>query len=997
MRLLKLNGDGFSLVDVPTHNDRNYAILSHTWTPGQEVTYEELLSGGGKDKSGYEKIRFCGKQALQDGLLYFWVDTCCIDKSDSVELSTAINSMFRWYRNARKCYVYLADVSIPDHDTDTTVEQSTWEAAFRASKWFTRGWTLQELIAPSTVDFFSKEGERLGDKHSLQQVINEITQIPIEALQGNAFSDFSIADRQNWAAQRQTTQEEDLVYCLMGLCEVSMPAIYGEGRENAWKRFHMTVKGFSKPNELQNPEQTSISFIVPFDRNPHFTGRESQLAKLEERLIEQGHTTKVAVTGLGGVGKTQVALEFVYRVKDRHPNCSVIWLPATNLESLHQAYRDVARQLCIPGWEEKESDAKTLVQNHLSHESSGQWLLVIDNADDIDLWFAKTAGQGNNRLVDYLPRSKHGCIIFTTRDRKTAIKLAQKNVVDVREMDKDAATQLLRNALINPDLVQNEVDTMALLQELTYLPLAIAQAAAYINENEIAFSDYLVLLGKQEEDVIELLSKDFEDEGRYNELKDPVATTWLISFEQIRSRDPLAADYLSFMACIDAKNIQQSLLPKGRSRKQETDAIGTLSAYSFISKLSTNQAFDLHRLVHLATRNWLRRRGLITEWSEKAITRLEEVFPDDDHEKRSVWRLYFPHVQIVLDSGDVDKEGSDRMKLRWRYGGCLFSDGRYNEAEVQFVEAFEANKKLLGQEHPDTLTSMACLAMIYRNQGRWKEAEDLGGVVMETPNLAVIYRNQGRWKEAEDLGVAVIETRKRVLGQEHPHTLTSIANLASIYWHQGLWKAAEELDITVIETQKRVIGQEHPDTITSMANLASTYWNQGRWREAEELGTVVLETQKRVLGQEHPDTLISMANLASTYGNQGLWKEAEELDIAVLETRKRILGQRHPDTLTSMANMASTYRNQCRWREAEDLQVVVLEMRKRILGQRHPDTLLSMWNLAFIWNSTDRQPQALEMLEHCARLQVSVLGADHPDTLSVQKQLLKWRTDTGAV
>ena len=196
-----------------------------------------------------------GEQATKDGLQYFWVDTCCIDKSDPAELSKAINSMFRWYRNAKKCYTYLADVSAPDENAVAQASQSAWEIAFRSSKWFTRGWTLQELIAPAVVEFFSQECKLLGDKKSLEKPIYEITQIPIQALRGNPFSDFSIAERKGWAAQRQTTEEEDIVYCLLGLCEVSMPTIYGEGKEAALKRLEMTVKGFSKDSsELKDLE-----------------------------------------------------------------------------------------------------------------------------------------------------------------------------------------------------------------------------------------------------------------------------------------------------------------------------------------------------------------------------------------------------------------------------------------------------------------------------------------------------------------------------------------------------------------------------------------------------------------------------------------------------------------------------------------------------------------------------------------------------------------------
>jgi hypothetical protein len=265
MRLLQIKGHGeFSLVQVASHTDLSYAILSHTWTDGQEVTYQDFISGAGNGKSGYEKIKFCGERAAKDGLRYFWVDTCCIDKSDTDELATAINSMFRWYRDAKRCYVYLADVTTGSYDADAQARQDPWEAAFRDSRWFTRGWTLQELIAPATVEFFSKEGKRLGDKQLLEKLIQEITGIPIQALRGNPFSDFNVAERIRWAARRQTTKEEDIVYCLLGLCEVSMPPLYGEGKEVALKRLQFTVRGFSsnrgEPKDLEG--MVSLKFIM---------------------------------------------------------------------------------------------------------------------------------------------------------------------------------------------------------------------------------------------------------------------------------------------------------------------------------------------------------------------------------------------------------------------------------------------------------------------------------------------------------------------------------------------------------------------------------------------------------------------------------------------------------------------------------------------------------------------------------------------------------------
>jgi hypothetical protein len=172
MRLLSLSGDGeFTMNEFSDQNIPKYAILSHTWEGGnQEVTFHDFISGFGGSKKGFDKIRFCGAQAQKDGLKYFWIDTCCIDKSSSAEITEAINSMFRWYQNSAACYVYLSDVSTVHTPTDSN-PRCTWKLAFRNSKWFTRGWTLQELIAPRSVEFFSKEGERLGDKSSLGQSI----------------------------------------------------------------------------------------------------------------------------------------------------------------------------------------------------------------------------------------------------------------------------------------------------------------------------------------------------------------------------------------------------------------------------------------------------------------------------------------------------------------------------------------------------------------------------------------------------------------------------------------------------------------------------------------------------------------------------------------------------------------------------------------------------------------------------------------------------------
>jgi hypothetical protein len=251
MRLLQRDSAGrFSLTaDLSDDGDTFplYAILSHTWGE-QEVTFDDLNNDTGSSKDGYEKLKFCAKQAEQDGLRYFWVDTCCINKADNAELQHAINSMFRWYQSAVKCYVYLSDVSAAGQ---SRLSQPDWEPAFRNSRWFTRGWTLQELLAPRSVTFFSQEGVRLGDKQSLKLLVHDITCITPQALEGNLLQEFGVEERLSWVKSRQTTRKEDKAYSLLGIFGVFMSLIYGEGEMNAFRRLRNKINKSSGKDVVQ--------------------------------------------------------------------------------------------------------------------------------------------------------------------------------------------------------------------------------------------------------------------------------------------------------------------------------------------------------------------------------------------------------------------------------------------------------------------------------------------------------------------------------------------------------------------------------------------------------------------------------------------------------------------------------------------------------------------------------------------------------------------------
>ncbi|TVY12599.1 Vegetative incompatibility protein HET-E-1, partial [Lachnellula arida] len=294
MRLLEYNNDGvLSLTEFFESDIPKYAILSHRWA-AEEVTFKDWLDGTSKSKAGYGKIRFCGEQARRDGLQYFWVDTCCIDKSSSTELAEAINSMFRWYQKAAICYVYFSDVSKRKRKANDTSAECVWESAFRDSEWFTRGWTLQELIAPTSVEFFSKDWEQLGNKRSLEQQIYEITGIPAKALRGSSLSDFSITERMSWAEQRETTRKEDHAYSLLGIFDVYMPLIYGEGKEHAFKRLREIINEHSKGIDSHlHHHFLETTRLAPLDKNAVLTADQRQrfLDSLRFNQIDARHAT----------------------------------------------------------------------------------------------------------------------------------------------------------------------------------------------------------------------------------------------------------------------------------------------------------------------------------------------------------------------------------------------------------------------------------------------------------------------------------------------------------------------------------------------------------------------------------------------------------------------------------------------------------------------------------------------------------------------------------
>ncbi|KAL6409280.1 hypothetical protein AUP68_05652 [Ilyonectria robusta] len=790
-------------------------------------------------------------------------------------------------------------------------------------------------------------------------------------------------------------------------------------------------RDISRNPETHKPKATSRHFLVPYTCNSDFVGRSGILEQLKSQLghnqpeSQRKSQARVSLHGLGGIGKTQIALAYAYWLQDEHPEVSVFWVHASNAERFRQAFAYIAQECQIPGYDDSKTDMLQLVKTWLERRERGNWLMIIDNADDAQVFFSQSTEPANaathqDRIGRYIPECAHGSLLITTRNLMAASRLTKGNpTIGVGNMDESESAQLLRTRLGGIEYSSTELSILS--SRLEYLPLALAQAAAFIQENALQIKDYLQLLGHSDQTLVDLLSEEFETTGRETETPRAVAETWALSFQQIEKQNSLAGELLSFMCLLDRQDIPMEFLFHYTQKDHDgnfgstvtlTKALGILKAFSFIAE-GKDEHLNMHRLVQLVTRKWLTKKNTVSQFTELAILAVSAAYPESHYENRALSVAYLPHVQSVLNLKGTDSRDENIAKatLLHRVAGFSHWDGQWSEAEELSAQALATRRQLLGEEHPDTLASMGRLALIFEERGRWKEAEELhlrkleiskrvlGEQNLETlntmVNLGFILGKQGKFREAEELQSQALGIQKRVVGKEHPDTLTSMSDLALTLKDQGRWGAAEEMQLQVLEIRKRLYGKEHPHTLASMNNLASTFLNQGRWGEAEEMQIQVLKIRKRLLGKEHPLTLTSMNNLASTFMSQGRWGEAEEMQLQVLEIRKRLYGKEHPHTLASMNNLASTFLNQGRWGEAEEMQIQVLEIRKRLLGKEHPHTLTGMNNLAYTWKSMGKSEEALDLMLDCVRLSKKILGPDHPHTMSPCHAVDEWRSEAG--
>ncbi|CAI7590894.1 unnamed protein product [Penicillium bialowiezense] len=646
--------------------------------------------------------------------------------------------------------------------------------------------------------------------------------------------------------------------------------------------FKNMIEEITRPQEFRANEDMPSSrggtrlsgpyFSIPVRQNRQFVGRGKELDVLQQKLQTQKDLERLAIFGLGGVGKTQIALQVAYWARQNMPSYSIFWISALSKASFEQGCTQIVTKLGVSKISDKE-DAMEAVQRHLSLESAGPWLLIVDNADDMDLLFGSSDSSGG--MSQYLPESELGITILTTRSREIAVLFAGNDVTNLREMHLQEGKDLLEKSLI-PRESRQDREAVQLLDELNYLPLAITQAVAYMNTAGISVSKYLSLLRGTQSDVVNLLGREFHDSTRYRESHNAVAKTWQVSFQQIRRTDESAANLLSFISCIEPKAIPQSLLPDFGSEEERVHAIGTLCGYAFLVERD-DTSYDMHSLVHLATQIWVQGEASKTKTIEGAICHLAGCFPSDDYTNRHLWQTFLPHSLRALR----ESEGNDtqeKFDLYSKVAKCLYADGRARESVRCSEEICQWKECQYSENHASRLASQHA--------------------------LAVTYQADGQIGKAVKLFEHVVEVERITLAENHPSRLASQHGLACAYQADGQIGKAVKLLEHVVAVQRTTLAENHPDRLASQHALAYAYQADGQIGEAVKLFEYVVAVEKTTLAENHPSRLASQHALARAYQADGQIGEAVKLFEYVVAVKKTTLAEKHPDRLASQRALA---------------------------------------------------------------------------------------------
>lgn len=757
---------------------------------------------------------------------------------------------------------------------------------------------------------------------------------------------------------------------------------------------------------------------IPFLANERFVDREKELSKLESLLFSEDSCSNVAIHGLGGVGKTQIALALAHKAYSECHGYAVFWIQATTIESIQKSYTEIAGELQLLGLDNENADVKTLLKDYLN-KRTGKWLLIFDNADDGAMWLAEPPADPRPKsypLTQFLPESKYGRVLFTTRDKAIACDVAP-NPVEVGELSEEQAKTLLKSHLeslpSNQDnlaqsdrSLQEDKDILLLLRQLACLPLAIAQAASFMKKNSMGVSRYLKLLDRPEQEVIDLLSKNFKTDGRYPGLKNPVITTWLVSFEYI-CKEPLSLKYLCFAACIEPKDIPESLLPSTESEVAKYDAIGTLLAYSFMTWNATNDSLSMHRLVHIATRNWLRKQTPPSELSlsksfSSALTTLGDKFPRGHYADRQKWREYMPHALSLLQAHE-SQELPERYQLLYQVSNCLRKDGRYKQA-VGFLE--QLVKWVRDTQDPNdssNLASQNLLAIVYRSDGQLKPALELLEHLAEvqeklyTERFSSRVTSQNETTSRHELNTPVTPISKmmdyvvamveKARAETDPYRLAFQHSLAIVHHANGNTSRAVEILEHIVEVEKAIYPTESdPELLTSQHSLARLWGSNGQTDQALELLTHVLEVRKKTLNEDDPSRMSSQIQLANIYKKIGKIDQALKLLEPLVEFAEETLAEDDSMRLASQCALASVYKAGPEPKRALGLLEHIVTVKTKALPEDNLSLLAAQHSLANALKELHQTERALEIQEHVVMIKKKALAEDHPSLLLSQHQ-----------
>jgi len=641
---------------------------------------------------------------------------------------------------------------------------------------------------------------------------------------------------------------------------------------------------------------------------PSFTGREDELAALDKALGSEDRVLITqAVTGLGGVGKSQLAARYAHTRSGAYD--LVAWIAAEE-----GGTGDLARLAARLGLkvEGLSPDERAQLALEWFAETDRRWLLVLDNIESAE------------QLQGLRPAGEQGRVLVTSRDR-TLRQFGPVLAVDV--FDEDTATRYLTNRADRPE---DQAGARELARALGCLPLALSHAAAYCVEGT-SFAEYIALLDG-------LPAAELFDTHPELSYARTVASTWKPSITAASALAPLAGAALEMAAFLAPDGIPKALFTvlvgddTIAERKRLADALNALARYCLA--LVDDDTIGVHRLLQKTVRDTLAVRG-DQRPGVHALRAVDEAFPGDV-QLPATWpaceRLLAHALALANALTDPGDHSSAMLRLLNRACRYLLMIGTFARAIDATAQVLAHATRLLGDEHPHTLTARS--------------------------NVAFAYWQAGRTADAIALEERVAADRERLFGDEHPDTLTARANLGVSYWQAERTAEAIVLQERVLADHERLLGDEHPDTLKARANLANSYYQAGRTADAIVLQEQVLVDSERLLGDEHPETLTSRANIATSYYQAGRTAEAIALQERVLAERERLLGDEHPSTLTIRNNLAASYADAGRVHDAIAIYEPLLDTIERVLGANHPNTLTLRGNLAHAYRTAGRPDDA---------------------------------------